>query len=223
MARMAGVNEPDLLRTSYGAFAGVLRDVDEDASWQPTGCLGWTVRDLTYHCLGDAQRALVALHTPTDAEPDRDAVTYWADWAPDTTGSANGRRHIRVQASMFLVWEQLRDLHAETVAAVGHAAGQVDLDRAVATQGHVLPARDLLSTLCVEATIHHLDLVAELPDAPGPSAEGLREVRRVLDGLLGTPAPSTWPDDRYARVATGRVEPTAQERDVLGDRVPVFS
>ena len=132
---------PDLLRTAYDAFVGVLRGVDEEASWQPTGCRGWAVRDLTHHCLADAQRALVALHTPSDREPDRDAVTYWSDWAPDPVGSANGRRHTRVEASLFLVWEQLRGLHAETATAAVHAAARVDLDQPVATQGHVLRAR----------------------------------------------------------------------------------
>ena len=75
----------------------------------------------------------------------------------------------------------------------------------------------------MEATIHHLDLVTDLPDATGPTAEGLHEVRRVLDGLLGRQAPAEWPDERYARVATGRAEPTAEERALLGDRLPVFS
>lgn len=40
------------------AFAGAL---DEAASWQPTGCSGWAVRDLIFHLLGDSRRALVAL------------------------------------------------------------------------------------------------------------------------------------------------------------------
>ena len=46
---------------------------------------------------------------------------------------------------------------------------------------------DLLSTLTVEAAVHHLDLVLRL-DRPGPAAGPLAEVRRVLEGLLGRPA-----------------------------------
>ena len=34
----------------------------------------------------------------------------------------------------------------------------------------MLRAGDLLSTLCVEATIHHLDLVTDLAGRPGPPA-----------------------------------------------------
>ncbi|OIJ88956.1 hypothetical protein BIV25_35300 [Streptomyces sp. MUSC 14] len=58
----------------------------------------------------------------------------------------------------------------------------------MAPQGHVLSAGDLLTTLAVEATVHHLDLIAALPSplngllgrapltaaeraAPGPAAD----------------------------------------------------
>jgi mycothiol maleylpyruvate isomerase-like protein len=217
---------PDLLREVYGAFAGVLREVGEEQSWLPTGCRGWAVRDLTHHALSDAQRALVALHTPSLEEPDRDAVTYWQDWAPDAAGAAQGRRHTRVLASMFLDWDQLRGLYLETALAVVEAAATTEPGRWVATQGHVLRVADLLSTLSVEATVHHLDLTTDLPAARPPSPAGLREVRRVLDGLLGRPADAAWDDERYALVATGRAEPDEEESRRLGalrDRLPVFS
>src|SRR3954454_22052002 len=93
-----------LVREAYDGLARVVADCDEPSSWAPTGCRGWAVRDLTFHCLTDAQRALVALHSPTSAAPDRDAVTYWRDWAPDPVGAAAERRHVRVAASMFLAW-----------------------------------------------------------------------------------------------------------------------
>ena len=216
----------DLLSRAYDAFVDVLSTVDEDALWSPTGCRGWAVRDLTHHHLGDAQRALVALHTPTGEEPDRDAVTYWQDWSPDAAAAADGRRHTRVGASMFLRWDQLRGLHAETTAAVVDAARRADPEQLVRTQGHVLTVDALLSTLSVEATIHHLDLTVHLPGAAGPADAGLREVRRVLDGLLGEHPGTGWSDERYALVATGRAEPDADEARHLGplrDRLPVFS
>jgi hypothetical protein len=211
---------------AYAALLAVLHEVDDDASWLPTGCRGWAVRDLTYHLLGDAQRALVALHTPADGAADRDAVTYWSDWAPDPDGAARGRRHTRVVASLFLVWDQLRSQYVETVAAVRHAAAAADPTVRVRTQGHALTVADLLSTLCVEATLHHLDLLVALPGLPGPTAAGLAEVRRVVDGLLGEPAGESLSDERYARLATGRAMADVAERallrDVLG-QLPVFS
>lgn len=216
---------PDLVSAAYGALLEVLLAVDEETSWNPTGCTGWAVRDLTHHCLSDAQRALVALHTPADEPPDRDAVTYWQDWAPDPVAAAQGRRHTRVAASMFLVWEQLREVHGETARAVVRASRDAEPTRTVRTQGHVLRVEDLLSTLCVEATIHHLDLGEHLPGASGPASAGLAETRRVLDALAGDPVEVGWSDERYARVATGRARPDEDEARLLGpvvDRLPLF-
>lgn len=215
-----------VLRETYEAFAAVVRPLGDEESWLPTGCTGWAVRDLVFHCFWDAQRALVALHTPAFGPPDRDAVTYWADWAPDPVGAANGRRWNRVVASMFLDFRQLRELYLETAAAAVTAAEAAPPDRTVATQGHVLTAGDLMSTLAVEAAVHHLDLVARLPAAPAPAPAGLAAVRSTLDGLLGRPVPVDWSDEHYARAATGRAPLTKTERRALGpdaDRFPLFS
>ncbi|KMS65811.1 hypothetical protein ACH49_30290, partial [Streptomyces leeuwenhoekii] len=85
---------------------------------------------------------------------------------------------------------------------------------------------DLMLTLAVEATIHHLDLTAHLPAAPGPAPSGLTATRAALDGLLGRPVPVDWSDEHYARAATGRVPLTRDERRALGpdaDRIPLFA
>lgn len=215
----------DALRAAYDAFTAVVADVGERESWQPTGCTGWAVRDLVFHCVADAQRCLVALHTPAPGPADRDAVTYWQGWQPDTAGAANGRRWVRVSAGMFLDFGQLRELYVETAGAAVHAAAAADPGGLVATQGHVLTAADLALTLSIEATVHHLDLVTDLPGAPGPSAAGLAATRTSLDGLLGHPVPVDWTDAQYARAATGRAPLTSSERGLLGpdaERLPLF-
>ncbi|MEU4360098.1 maleylpyruvate isomerase N-terminal domain-containing protein [Streptomyces virginiae] len=221
-----GPRPADVLRASYGAFDAVVTTITDERSWLSTGCAGWAVRDLVFHCLSDAQRGLVALHTPAGRAPDRDAVTYWEDWRPEPLGAANGRRFTRVVASMFPHINQLCELYSQTAAAVVNAAASAAPDQPVATQGHVLKAGDLIRTLAVEATIHHLDLVVSLPDAPGPSAEGLGQARRTLDGLLGRPVPAPWDDAQYARVATGRAPLSDTDRDRLGAdaaRFPLFA
>ncbi|MFI9808542.1 maleylpyruvate isomerase N-terminal domain-containing protein [Streptomyces sp. NPDC052301] len=213
------------VRAAYEAASAAVAGLGEEESWLPTGCTGWAVRDLVFHCLGDAQRALVALHTPARAPVDRDAVTYWRDWRPDSAGAANGRHRTRIGASMFLDFRQLRGLYLETLAATVRAAEAADPDRPVATQGHVLTAGDLLTTLAVEATVHHLDLTVRLPDAPGPAPAGLAAVRATLDGLLGRPGLPGWSDTHYARVGTGRAALGDAERAALGaaaDRFPLF-
>lgn len=222
-----------LVREAYRQLAAAVATMTDERSWLPTGCVGWSVRDLVFHCLGDAQRGLVALHTPAHTLADRDAVTYWSDWRSDPSGAgaAAGRRFTRVVASMFLHALQLRDLYVETATAAVHAAEQADPGALIATQGHVLTAGDLLSTLAVEATIHHLDLAASLCDGPDaeavmPARSGLAEVRRTLDGLLGQPVPIDWDDVTYARKGTGRAPLTPAEQQQLGalaDRFPLFS
>lgn len=93
------------------------------------------MRDLVFHCTGDAQRALVALHTPAPGPPDRDALSYWRDWAPDPVGAANGRRWSRVSAGMFLDFRQLSDLCLETATATVRAAADTPAELRVRTQG----------------------------------------------------------------------------------------
>ena len=94
----------------------------------------------------------------------------------------------------------------------------------VSTQDHALSIADLCSTLAVEATLHHLDLIAHL-QLPPPSPAGLREVRRVVEALLEHQLPR-WSDERVALVGTGRATPSPEESTDLGpaaDRLPVFS
>lgn len=214
-----------VVRDAYEALAAVVRPLGEDDSWLPTDCTGGAVRDLVFHLLADVQRALVALHTPAGDPSDRDAVTYWRDWAPDTDGAAQERRWNRVCAGVIPEFDQLKDLYLETAAAAVTAAPEAEPRSRVRTQGHVLTVADLLTTLGVEATVQHLDPTVALPTAPGPSPAGLTAVRATLDGLLGRPVPLDWSDEHYARAATGRTPLTESERHALGpdaDRVPLF-
>jgi len=205
------------LRTAYGDLVALVAGLDEPASWQPTGCAGWAVRDLVLHLLSDAQRALVALHTPAGGPADRDAVTYWRDAPGRSDPGSRELRAVRTLASTYGL-EALRQQHAETSRAVLVAAERVPPDALVATQGHVLRAGDLLETLVVEAALHHLDLVVAL-DRPGPAAGPLAAVRRTLDGLLGRPCPVPWDDAAWARAGTGRRPLTADEQAAFGEGV----
>jgi hypothetical protein len=206
----------DSLRTAYRELLAHTDGLDETTAWRPTGCAGWTARDLVFHLLTDAQRALVALGTPAEGAADVDAVSYWRAWQPGTPGAQAGRRSVRIMASVWTSASALTALYGETARADGTAL--------VATQGHVLTVDDLLATLAVEAAVHHLDLVA-FCDGPGPGARSLAPVRTALDGLLGHPAPPDWDDARYALIGTGRASLTDAERAALGAdaaRLPLF-
>jgi hypothetical protein len=112
---------------------------------------------------------------------------------PDDVGAANGRCFTRVIASMYPQVNQLRQVYLKTATDVVNAATSAVVESHIETQGHVLTAGGLIRALAVEATIHHLDMIVRLPSAPGPSSEGLAQVRWCLDGLLGHPAPVSWP------------------------------
>jgi hypothetical protein len=214
----------DCLRSAYGDLLACIETLDEDAAWRPTGCAGWTVRDLVFHLLTDAQRALVALGTPAEGAADVDAVSYWRAWQPDTPGALAGRRSIRIMASVWTDTSALTALYGESARAVLVQAARADGAALVATQGHVLTVDDLLATLAVEAAVHHLDLVA-FSDGSGPGAQSLAPVRETLDGLLGRPAPPNWDDARYALIGTGRAPLTDTERAALGSdaaKLPLF-
>ena len=83
----------------------------------------------------------------------------------------------------------------------------------------------LASTLAVEPTVHHLDLVAYLGRRPGPDVAALAEVRRVVEELVG-PFPADLDDVRVALLGTGRATPDDSERTALVDvlpKLPAFS
>ena len=210
-----------LLLTAYDDLSASLGSLTEEEGWQPTGCAGWTPIDLGFHLLGDARRALVALATPATGPADTDAVGYWTAWQPPAPGDQEELWSTRIAASTQGGLAAVAHRYAETAAAVGVAAGRVQADERVRTQGRVLTVADLLSTLVVEAAVHHLDLVAHL-DRPGPDAGPLAEVRRVLEELAGGPLPGRWDDATAARRGTGRERLTAADRLELGPAAALF-
>jgi hypothetical protein len=213
-----------LLSTAYGELSAVLSSLTSDEGFEPTGCAGWAAVDLGFHLLSDARRALVALHTPADGPADTTAVDYWTAWRPPAPGDEDELWSTRIAASAHGGLLPIAARYAETTAAVVVATDGVRPGRVVRTQGRTLTVADLLSTLTVEAAVHHLDLVVRL-DRPEPSAEPLAEVRRILEGLLGGPLPDRWDDVTAARRGTGRERLTPEDRLELGPgarRFPLF-
>jgi hypothetical protein len=174
-----------------------------------------------FHLHSDAVRGLVALHTPADRSADTDSVSYWRSWGSDPEGDEETRRFTRLEAGLFS-WSGLSARYVEAASALASGVAAADPALVVATQGHAIAVADLASTLAVEATLHHLDLVSNLP-VPGPPAAGLSEVRRVVEVLAGRDL-AGWPDERVALVGTGRAAPTPAElEDLDGAAIPVFT
>jgi uncharacterized protein (TIGR03083 family) len=194
------------LASSYRALSDDLARLGPDDLARPSRCLGWTRDDLLYHCLLDAQRALVTFATPSGAEPDVDFVSYWRPYRPGAEGYDEHARFVRRAAASWPSGLEIARFWTMTAHAAAHAAGAVPGDLRVATQGHVLTAGDFMATLVTEVTIHHLDLSGDESGGQlqGPCAEGLAVVRQTLDGILGQPVPAGWDDAGYALKATGR-------------------
>ncbi|WP_328564403.1 maleylpyruvate isomerase N-terminal domain-containing protein [Streptomyces coelicoflavus] len=187
---------------------------DEDFA-RPSGCTGWLVRDLVCHLVVDAQDVLITLATPTAEEPTRDAVTYWQVVEPPTGEDPLDALIVRLAAA----YEQpaLLKFHLDDVgSAAGRAAALADPTGRVGTQGQVLTAADYLSAYVLEWTLHHLDLVAHLPQTAPPTAESLGRSRELLEGIAGAAFPVSFTDREALLIGTGRRAPTATEAAALG-------
>jgi hypothetical protein len=195
-----------LLADLYAAEVTAVRDGPDDVHDRRTRT-DWTVRELLFHQLLDAQRTLVALASPAgpDGRPDVDAVSYWRPFQPDSSWSGSHAEFVRVAASAYPSGDDLLEHFRATTEASARAVAAADPAQAVHTQGHVITVADLTSTLVVEATVHLLDLVVDLPAAPTPPPEALAETRRVLEGLEGGPLPADWDDTEAVLKGTGRV------------------
>jgi hypothetical protein len=215
------------LGRTYGRLTETVQGLADEDFVRPTRCDGMAVGPLLVHLLYDAVRALTAFATPSVAEPDRDFVSYWRDFP---AGSGASTRFVETVASAYenpsqkLVghWRELSE------AAVRAAAvALTDKHHLIETQGHVLRVGDFAATLVMEATVHHLDLILELPDAPEPDPEGLQVTARTLDGLFGPDAWDVigWDTITYVLKATGRLPLDDRDREMLGDhaaRLPLI-
>ena len=193
-----------------------MADLSDEDFARPSGCAGWLVRDLVCHLVIDAQDVLITLVTPADTPPTRDAVTYWAvTQTPPTGDDPLDALIVRLAAAYEEPW--LLKFHLDDVgSAAGRAARLADPGLWVSTQDEVLTAGDYLSAYVLEWTLHHLDLIAHLPDAAGPSTEVLAGARELLERIAGAAFPSSFSDTTALLVGTGRRAPTGEEKAQLG-------
>jgi hypothetical protein len=208
--------ETDLLEELWGRVTATVEGLDGPGFVAATRTEGWSVRDLLFHQLLDAQRALVAIASPADAEPDVDAVTYWAPFRP--SAGDGGRAHagfVRAGAAAYPSGEALVEQWRETSGAAVRAARAAGASGRVGTQGHVITVADLVSTLVVESTVHLLDLTVEVPGPP-PPAGALRHTRGVLEALYAGPLPATWDDTEAVLRGTGRLPADDPRLPLLG-------
>ncbi|TJZ57338.1 maleylpyruvate isomerase family protein [Streptomyces piniterrae] len=207
----------DLFSRSWAALRTAVAELTDEDFARPSGCTGWLVRDLVCHLVIDAQDVLITLATPAETEPTRDAVTYWevAD-TPPTGDDPLDALIVRLAAAYEEPW--LLKFHLDDVgSAAGRAAELAYPGLRVGTRDIVLTAGDYLSAYVLEWTLHHLDLIAHLPDAAEPPAEGLARTREMLEKIARTAFPASFSDKDALLIGTGRRAPTEAEKAELGD------
>ncbi|MFC4913429.1 maleylpyruvate isomerase N-terminal domain-containing protein [Actinomadura gamaensis] len=200
-------------------LTAVAETPDEDFE-KPSGCVGWSIRDLACHLVIDAQDVLITLVTPADAEPTANAATYWRLQDEPPTGDDPLDALIPRLAAAYGEPRWLK-FHLDDVgSAAARAADLADPTARISTQDMVLTAGDYLSAYVLEWTLHHLDLIAHLPSAPEPPPESTAAARALLEEIAQAKFPTSFTDKDALLVGTGRRTPTPKEKAALGPLAP---
>jgi uncharacterized protein (TIGR03083 family) len=206
-----------IFSSSWAALRTAVAGLSDEDFERPSGCTGWLVRDLVCHLIVGAQDILITLVTPADTEPSRNAVTYWDIAAAPSTGD-DPFAALTIRLAAAYEEPRLLKFHFDDVgSAAGRAAELSDTDLRVSTRDEVLTVGDYLSAYVLEWTLHHLDLIAHLPDAAPPPAEGLGWSRELLEKIAGAAFSPSFSDTDALLVGTGRRIPTDAEKAELGD------
>jgi hypothetical protein len=214
----------DLFTCSWTALRAAVADLADEDFARPSGCTGWLVRDLVCHLIIDAQDVLITLVTPAETEPTVTAVTYWNVGHQAPTGQ-DPLDALTVRLAAAYQQPGLLTFHLDDVgSAAGRAAALADPGMRVSTRDEVLTVGDYLSAYVLEWTLHHLDLVAQLPAATRPPAEGLARSRALLEQIAGSAFPPSFTDEDALLIGTGRRAPTRRqsaELDELAAKLPL--
>ncbi|MEU7730954.1 maleylpyruvate isomerase N-terminal domain-containing protein [Streptomyces sp. NPDC040724] len=204
----------DLFSSSWAALRTAVAELRDEDFARPSGCTGWLVRDLVCHLVIDAQDVLITLVTPAGTEPTRDAVTYWNLVEAPAGEDPLDALTVRLAAAYGEPW--LLKFHLDDVgSAAGRAAALADPAVRVGTRDEVLTTGDYLAAYVLEWTLHRLDLIAHLPDAADPPAEGLARSRELLERIAGAAFPPSFSDKDALLIGTGRRAPTEAEKAEL--------
>ena len=206
----------DHFSRAWSALRTAIANLPEDAFSQPSGCDGWLVRDLVCHLIIDSQDVLITLVTPADAEPTRNALTYWeVSPTPPTGDDPLDALTVRLAAAYGDVG--LLKFHLDDVgSAAGRAAELAGPQARVSTRDEIFTVADYLDVYVMEWTLHHLDLIKNLPGIDEPPAATLSRARDLLEQIADAKFPTDWPDKDVLLVGTGRRTPTDAERTELG-------
>jgi len=215
----------DALAREVGSVGQLLHTLKPKQWEAPTRCAPLTVRELSAHMLRGAMRIQEGLDAgPVDAEPEKDAITYFQFDTSDE-GPVIVRRAQEASASFPADLAKTWDL--EWTKSLQRARMYLNDDPVIHNVFGLIRLSEYLKTRVVEVVVHHMDLDDALGRKPHPDKEALEIVGDVLRGLLGTDLRPVGVDDvRFALAGTGRAQLNEDERQVLGplaQKFPLFS
>jgi len=112
----------DLLDVTCGATTAAVGTLDEAGFERPTRTAAWDARELLFHQLCDAQRALIVLTTDDPGPADTDEVSYWSAWSPGSPGAAAHARYAAKAAAAYGHPSSLVSQWGDTASAAVRAA-----------------------------------------------------------------------------------------------------
>ena len=208
------------------ALLEVCSGLDDDQLLAASHCCGWTVGDVLVHVHLGLQEMLLGVVSPTDAEPDTDAASYWRSELPTNDVDADQIAQIRFVRLMGAAYRRPTGLvgHLRPTADGVATAVTALPPRALRFQGHVLSTGDFLATWAVELAVHHLDLGRELNLAP-PARAAISLARATIESLAGGGLPAGWLDETAVLVGAGRLrlnEQQTRQAGTVAQRLPVL-
>jgi uncharacterized protein (TIGR03083 family) len=188
----------------------------EPAQWAlPTRCPPLSVRELVAHMVRGGIRIQEMLDAgPVDAEPEKDAVTYFQYDA--TSEAPKIVKRAQESASEFPA-DLAKAWDVEWTKSLRRAREYIVEDPVLPNVFGRIKLSEYIRTRCVEVVVHHMDVDDALGKNPHPDKGALEEACDVLRGLLGTDLRLLGIDDvRFALIGTGRALLSDEEQEMLG-------
>lgn len=224
---MTAPDPVDALRRECELLSELVAGLPEEDYARATRLPAWTVKQLLGHLYRGVDRINHGLDEPEPPAADADSVTYWRIDDAVTADDEIARRAIAV-ADEFDSGQALGSAWDELWRRTTARAADEDPERLVTTWRPALTLSEYLRTRVLELTVHRMDLNAALGLPPDPTEDALAITEETLLALLDPPPPGTSPVEgvAFVEIATGRREPTEDEREALGDlagRLPVIA
>jgi uncharacterized protein (TIGR03083 family) len=207
------------------ALYDVLQALSSDDFDRPTNCPPWTLHELVVHIafsigLPDRLRDAAAdLSGGTAADyfrrPERDTTEY-------RSGNVDRTREVATTVDRRDVARRFADTWKHSSTTFASAPSGLRVERS----GRAYSLEAFLVTRLMSVAAHGVDVAITLGRPTWTTQAALDALRPLLDDLLGRERPSSWNDQYFLEVGTGRRPLSEDDRRALGDaarRFPLLS